>query len=222
MRILITGGAGFIGSHIAEIWQNKAEVIILDNLRTGRRENLENLKVNFVEGDIRERGLVFELTKGIDIIYHEAALVSVIESIQNPSLTEEINIYGLRILLEAARHNGVKRVVFTSSAAVYGDNGQEIQREEYRPRPLSPYAISKIVGEYYLEMYNALYGLSTVSLRNFNVYGPRQDPFSPYASVIPIFICRALQGKELIIYGDGEQTRDFIYVKDIAAANLMF
>lgn len=220
LRVLITGGAGFVGSHIAEAWQNDAEILILDNLRSGYRENIQGFKVRFVQGDITDPGLVDSLCQGIDLIYHEAALVSVVESIQKPVLTEQINIIGLLNLLESAKKHRVPRVVFASSAAVYGNNESPIQHEDLLPHPMSPYAVSKVGGEHYMALYSLLHGVSTVCLRNFNIFGPRQDPHSPYASVIPIFIGKALKNEDLVIYGDGCQTRDFIYVKDVAAANV--
>ena len=222
MRILITGGAGFVGCHIAEAWQNKAEIVVLDNLRSGYRENLQDLRVQFIQGDINNLQLVDELCRGVDIIYHQAALVSVVESIADPRTTEEINVIGWLNLLENARKHRVRRLVFASSAAVYGDNCCAKQVEEAKLDPLSPYAASKVAGENYLSIYQQLHGISGVSLRNFNIFGPKQDLSSAYASVIPVFINKALANEDLVIYGDGIQTRDFIYVKDVAAANLCF
>ncbi|MBI2251698.1 MAG: SDR family oxidoreductase [Armatimonadetes bacterium] len=220
MKILITGGAGFIGSHLAEHFQNE-EVIVLDSLRSGFKKNLKNFRVNFVNGSVADFNLVNQLMLNVDYIFHLAALVSVPESVQKPKETVEINTLGVLNVLEAARVNKVKKIVLSSSSAVYGDNPVVPKKEDMLPEPKSPYAITKLDGEYYLKMYHQEYGLETVSLRYFNVFGPRQDPKSQYAAAIPIFVDKALKGEDLTIFGDGEQTRDFIFVKDVVGANLL-
>lgn len=222
-KVVVTGGAGFIGSHIAEQWINDgAEVHVIDNLRSGFLSNLENLNgVIFHKGSVTDKSLVFDVLQDADYVHHLAALVSVPESIEKPYECVEINIIGLLNILEAARHYKVKKVVFSSSAAVYGDNEELPKTINSIPDPKSPYGITKLEGEYYLKMYNKEYGLGTVSLRYFNVFGPRQNPNSQYAAAIPIFIKKALADEPVTIFGDGTQTRDFIYVKDVVKANLL-
>lgn len=223
IKVLITGGAGFIGSHIAEEWINKgAKVIVLDNLKTGKVENLSHLKnIDFVQGDVCDESLVNKIVQDVDYIHHLAAMVSVPESIEKPKNCVEVNVNGLLNILEAAKNSNVKKIVFSSSSAIYGDNPNLPHVESFLPNPKSPYGITKLDGEYYLNMYAEIFGLKSVSLRYFNVFGERQNPFSQYAAVIPIFISKAIQEKDLLIFGDGEQTRDFIYVKDVVAANLL-
>ncbi|MFV0416885.1 MAG: NAD-dependent epimerase/dehydratase family protein [Chthoniobacterales bacterium] len=218
MKILVTGGSGFIGSHVVEHYQEQAEVIILDNLRTGHRSNLEGLKCTFIEGSILDRKLLDSIIENVDVVFHLAALVSVPESVEQPMETVNINISGLLNVLESARHANVRKLCFASSAAVYGENKESPKKESMTPDPRSPYAITKLDGEYYCDFYTRQSWLDTACLRFFNVFGPRQDPGSAYAAAIPIFIQRALENKLLNIYGDGEQTRDFIYVKDIVGA----
>lgn len=219
MKILITGGAGFIGSHIAELYQHKAaEIVILDNLRTGYRKNLEGLKHTFIEGSITDREKVREAVRGVDYIFHLAALVSVPESMAKPGECVDINVHGLLNVLEEASAAGVKKLVFASSAAVYGDNPVVPKLESMVPEPKSPYAITKLDGEYYLEMFRREGRLETAAIRFFNVFGPRQDPKGAYAAAVPIFIEKAVRGEDITVFGDGGQTRDFIYVKDIAGA----
>jgi UDP-glucose 4-epimerase len=218
MRILITGGAGFIGSHVAEHFQGQAEVRVLDNLRTGCRNNLDGLRVEFVEGSVTDREAVARAVRGVDYVFHLAALVSVPESMAKPAACVEINVNGHLNVLEAAAAAGVKKLVFASSAAVYGDNPPVPTVETTAPAPRSPYAVTKLDGEYYNAIHTREGRLDTVSARFFNVFGPRQSPSSAYAAAVPIFLERALRGEPLEIYGDGEQTRDFVYVKDIAAA----
>lgn len=222
-KVVVTGGAGFIGSHIAEQWlKDEAEVHVIDNLRSGFLSNLENLNgVIFHKGSVTDKSLVFDVLQDADYVHHLAALVSVPESIEKPYECVEINIIGLLNILEAARHHKVKKVVFSSSAAVYGDNEELPKTINSIPDPKSPYGITKLEGEYYLKMYNKEYGLGTVSLRYFNVFGPRQNPNSQYAAAIPIFIKKALADEPVTIFGDGTQTRDFIYVKDVVKANLL-
>ncbi len=215
MKVLVTGGAGFIGSHIVEYFQGKAEVRVLDNLRTGYRKNLDGLSHEFMEGSVLDKSAVENAVRGVDYIFHLAAMISVPESMQKPYECVDINVNGTLNVLEAASKAGVKKIVLASSAAVYGDNPTVPKIETLYPEPKSPYAITKLDGEYYLNMYSSEGKLEAASLRFFNVFGPRQDPNSAYAAAVPIFIERALKGEAITIFGDGEQTRDFIYVKDI-------
>ncbi|MHC1738795.1 MAG: NAD-dependent epimerase/dehydratase family protein [Ignavibacteriaceae bacterium] len=223
VKVVITGGAGFIGSHLVEEWISKnADVWIIDNLRSGKKQNLSHLSgYNLIEGSITDKELVFEALKGADYVHNLAALVSVPESVENPYECVEINVKGLLNLLEAAKFHNVKKVIHFSSAAVYGDNPDTPKTTDMKPEPKSPYGITKLDGEYYLNAYSENFGLSTLSFRCFNVFGPRQDPASQYAAAIPIFVSKALKNEDIIIYGDGEQTRDFIFVKDIVRANIM-
>jgi UDP-glucose 4-epimerase len=219
MKILVTGGSGFIGSHIVEHYQDKAqEIRVLDNLRTGYRRNLEGLDCTFIAGSITDRDTVARAVEGIDYIFHMAALVSVPESMAKPSECVDINVHGLLNILEAAATAGVKKLVFASSAAIYGDNPAVPKLETMLPEPKSPYAVTKLDGEFYLDLFNRERGLETAAVRFFNVFGPRQDPKGAYAAAVPIFIEKALKGEDITVHGDGEQTRDFIYVKDIVGA----
>lgn len=220
MKVLITGGAGFIGSHLAEHFQGKAEVRVLDNFRTGHRRNLDGLKVELIEGSILDRELVERAVRGVDYVFHLAALVSVPESVERPHECVALNVTGLLNVLEASAAAGVKKVCLSSSAAVYGNNPELPKREEMRPEPRSPYAVTKLDGEYYCQQFAETRRLETVALRFFNVFGPRQDPKGAYAAAMPIFMQQALAGEPLTIHGDGGQTRDFVYVKDIVAANV--
>ncbi|MEI6818630.1 MAG: NAD-dependent epimerase/dehydratase family protein [Verrucomicrobiota bacterium] len=219
MKILITGGSGFIGSHIVELYQDKAEEIrVLDNLRTGYRHNLDGLRHTFIEGSITDRELVKKAVQGVDYIFHLAALVSVPESMAKPGECVDINVHGLLNVLEEAAAAGVKKLVFASSAAIYGDNPTVPKVETMIPEPKSPYAITKLDGEYYLGMFQNEGKLETAAIRFFNVFGPRQDPKGAYAAAVPIFIEKAVNSEDITVFGDGGQTRDFIYVKDIAGA----
>jgi UDP-glucose 4-epimerase len=219
MKILVTGGSGFIGSHIVEHYQGKAEEIrVLDNLRTGYRKNLDGLTCTFIEGSITDRELVKQAVQGVDYIFHLAALVSVPESMAKPGECVDINVHGLLNVLEEAAAAGVKKLVFASSAAIYGDNPTVPKTETMLPEPKSPYAITKLDGEYYLNMFASEGRLETAAIRFFNVFGPRQDPKGAYAAAVPIFIEKAVKGEDITVFGDGEQTRDFIYVKDIVGA----
>ena len=218
MKILITGGAGFIGSHLAEHFHRRASVRILDNLRTGRRQNLEGLDIEFIEGSILDRKLLHTVMRDIDYVYHLAAMVGVPESVRQPHECVALNVTGVLNVLEAAADAGVRKLCFSSSAAVYGDNPIVPKREEMRPEPRSPYAVTKLDGEFYCRQFTETGRLDTVALRFFNVFGPRQDPAGAYGSVVPFFFQQALAGKPLTIFGDGGQTRDFIYVKDIVSA----
>lgn len=219
MKILVTGGAGFIGSHIVEHFQREVtEIRVLDNLRTGYRDNLEGLDCTFIEGSITDRDTVKRAVKDIDYIFHMAAMVSVPESMSNIHECIEINVNGLLKLLEEASAAGVKKIVFASSAAIYGNNPTVPKVETMYPEPMSPYAITKLDGEHYLEMFRNEGRIQTTSVRFFNVFGPRQDPNGAYAAAVPIFIEKAVKGEDITIHGDGGQTRDFIYVKDIVGA----
>ena len=220
MRVLVTGGAGFIGSHIVEHFSGAAQVRVLDNLRSGFRENLAKLDVEFIEGSITDRELVREAVKGVDYIFHLAAMISVPESMELPCECVEINTTGTLIVLEEAAKANVKKLCLSSSSAIYGDNPTVPKLETMLPEPKSPYAVTKLDGEYYCRMFAEQGRLNTVSLRYFNVFGPRQDPKSQYAAAVPIFIYKSLADEPITIFGDGEQTRDFIYVKDIVAANV--
>ncbi len=218
MRIVITGGAGFIGSHIVEHYCRNHEVVVIDNLRTGYKKNVEKFNIKFVKGSVENYNLVYTSLSGADYVFHLAALVSVPESIKNPVLTENINVIGTLNILNAAVKQKVKKVIFISSAAIYGNNPIIRKKEDMLPEPRSPYAITKLSGEYYCNMYKENYGLKTSVVRFFNVFGPRQDPTSQYAAVIPIFTSNAINRTALKIFGDGKQTRDFIYVKDVVTA----
>ncbi len=221
-KYLVTGGAGFIGSHISRtLLENGNKVRILDNFSSGKRENLRGLDVEIIEEDLRDASKVADAVKGMDIIFHEAAFVSVPESMEKPLECLDINVTGTSILFEAARKAGVKRVVVASSAAVYGDSEAYPLSEETPLRQLSPYATSKRVDEMYAELFTQQFGLEVAALRYFNVYGPRQRPDSMYAAAVPIFIRRMLDNKPITIYGDGGQTRDLINVRDVVQANLL-
>jgi len=220
MRVLITGGAGFIGSHIAEHFQGKAEVRVLDNLRTGYKRNLDGLNVEFLEGSVLDRNLLTEAMKDVDYVFHLAAMVSVPESMKEPIECVRLNTEGTLNVLETAAHAQVKKLCFSTSAAIYGDNPECPKRETMFPEPKSPYAVTKLDGEYYCQMFAREGWLPTACLRYFNVFGPRQDPKGAYAAAVPIFTAKAVANEPITIYGDGEQTRDFIYVKDIVAANV--
>ncbi|MDH7601678.1 MAG: SDR family oxidoreductase [Armatimonadota bacterium] len=221
---LVTGGAGFIGSHVVELLVSQGhDVRVFDNFSTGRLENLEAVsdRVEIIRGDIRDLSALETSMQGIDYVLHLAAEVSVVKSLEEPLYVNEVNVTGTLNVLAAAKNNAVKRVVMSSSCAVYGDTGRAKQSEDTIPAPLSPYGASKIAGEYYMSVFHTVYGLETVRLRYFNVFGPRQNPASQYAAVIPKFIDRILKGQDIHIYGDGEQTRDFVYVENVARANYL-
>ncbi len=226
MKLLVTGGAGFIGSHLAEELVRRGNyVIIVDNLSTGKMENIKELlgkdDTEFVQGSITDLPLLQRLFRDVEYVFHQAALARVPRSIEDPVSTNEANINGTLNVLVAAKENGVRKVIYASSSSVYGDNPTLPQREDLPPSPLSPYALTKLAGEYYCRIFRRIYGLSTVCLRYFNVYGPRQDHGSQYAAVIPLFIKRLSEGKPPIIFGDGKQTRDFTFVKDVVTANII-
>ena len=220
MNVLITGGAGFIGSHIVEHFQGKAQVRVLDNLRSGFKKNLDDFDCEFIEGSVTDREIVKEAVKGIDYVFHLAAMISVPESMTNPTGCVEINTQGTLVVLEEAAKAGVKKLCFSSSAAIYGDNPVVPKTEEMLPEPKSPYAVTKLDGEYYCQMFQTEGWLNTACMRYFNVFGSRQDPKSQYAAAAPIFIDKALKNEPITIFSDGEQTRDFVYVKDVVAANV--
>ena len=219
-KIVVTGGAGFIGSHIAEALAVEGnEVVIVDNLRTGNVAKLSGIKHTFINGDIRDLDCLCSAFQNVDTVFHLAAALSVPESMEKPVEYNDINGNGTLNVIKAAQQCGVRRIVFSSSAAVYGDNPELPKIETMTPEPLSSYAVNKLDGEYYLNIFKTK-KLSAVTLRYFNVFGPRQDPDSPYAAAVPIFIHRALKNQDINIYGDGQQTRDFVFVKDIVGANL--
>ncbi len=221
---LVTGGAGFIGSHIVDTLLKAGwDVRVLDDFSTGRRENLLGLtgSLEVFEGDIRDAGCLDKALPGVEFVFHQAAFVSVPQSMENPLACLDINVQGTANVLEAARRHAVRRVVLASSAAVYGDAEALPLGEETPLNPLSPYAASKRVDEIYAQLYTRSLGLEVVALRYFNVFGPRQRPDSPYAAAVPIFIRRYLDGKPVTVFGDGGQTRDLIYVGDVARANLL-
>jgi UDP-glucose 4-epimerase len=223
MRVLITGGAGFIGRHISEYFQDRAEVRVLDNLSCGFKSNLSGLNCQLIVGSIFDRDLVREAMKGVDFVFHLAAMTSVQESMQNPNECAKINTRGTAIVLQEAARAKVKKLIFSSSAAIYGDNPVIPKIESMPPEPKSPYATSKDEGERHCSAFTDEGGrLATVSLRYFNVFGPYQGPRSEYAAAVPAFIEKAIRNEGITIFGDGRQTRDFIYVKDVVAANAFF
>ena len=222
MKYLITGGAGFIGSHIARaLLEQGADVRVLDNFSSGKRENLMGLDVEVLEGDLRDASIVTRAVQGVEVIFHEAAFVSVPESMEKPQECLDVNVTGTSMLFEAARKAGVGRVVIASSAAVYGDSDAMPLVENTPLKQLSPYAVSKRIDEMYAELFTNQFGLEVAALRYFNVYGPRQRPDSMYAAAVPIFIRRMLDNKPITVYGDGGQTRDLINVRDVVQANLL-
>lgn len=222
MRYLVTGGAGFIGSHISrELLERGHSVRVFDNFSSGKRENLHGLDVEIVEGDLRDADAVAQAVKGIDVVFHEAAFISVPESMEKPQECFDVNVTGTSGLFESARRAGVRRVVVASSAAVYGDSDAYPLSEDTPLRQLSPYAVSKRVDELYAELFTGQFGLEVVALRYFNVYGPRQRPDSMYAAAVPIFIRRMLDDKLITIFGDGGQSRDLVNVRDVVQANLL-
>lgn len=221
---MVTGGAGFIGGHITELLVSEGhEVVVFDNLSTGRIDNLAAVadRIEIVQGDIRDVAALNDAMPGVDFVMHHAAEISNTKSIEDPAWANAVNVDGTLNVLISARHAGVKRLIMASSSAVYGDTGTQAQREDFLPHPLSPYGASKLCGEHYLSVFHQIYGLETVRLRYFNVFGPRQNPASQYAAVIPKFIDRIMNGQPLHIFGDGKQTRDFVYVGNVARANYL-
>lgn len=220
---LVTGGAGFIGSHIVDaLLEQDHQVRVLDNLATGKRENLAHVhgRIEFIEGDIRDRTTCGQVCAGVDYVLHQAALGSVPRSLADPLTSHEVNVTGTLNMLHAAHEAGVRRFVYASSSSVYGDHPVLPKVEENIGQPLSPYAATKAADEMYAKIFGRCYGLETIGLRYFNVFGPRQDPFSAYAAVIPLFVKALLNGESPTINGDGEQTRDFTYVANAVDANL--
>ena len=223
-RVLVTGGAGFIGSHLAErLCREGHRVRVLDNLATGKRENLGSLsdEIELVEGDVRSYEQVHRCMRGCELVFHQAALPSVPRSIQDPLTSHEANATGTLNVLLAARDEGVRRVIFASSSSVYGANRELPAREDAAALPMSPYGVAKLAAENYCRAFSEVFGLETVSLRYFNVFGPRQDPLSAYAAVIPRFATAMLDGRSPVVYGDGEQSRDFTYVDNAVEASLL-
>ena len=224
MNFLVTGGAGFIGSNIVEKLLNQGHSVkILDNFATGKKENISDFlsKIDIIEGDIRDYHIVIKSVEDIDVILHQAALPSVPRSVNNPITTNDVNVSGTVNLLNAAREKKVKRFIMASSSSVYGNNPELPKKESFYPNPLSPYAVSKLSGEYYLKVFSELYSMETIAIRYFNVFGPRQDPNSQYAAVIPKFINAIINDEQPIIYGDGYQSRDFTYIENVVEANIL-
>lgn len=223
-RYLVTGGAGFIGSHIAEALVRRGDQVrILDNLSTGSRGNLAGFadSVEFIEGDVADGTVVRQALEGVDYVFHQAALASVPRSVESPLDTHDACVTGTAVLLDAARRMGVRRVVFAGSSSAYGDQPNASKRESDLPAPLSPYAAAKLAAEMYCTAFYHTYGLETITIRYFNVFGPRQDPGSPYSAVIPLFITAMLSGRRPTIYGDGRQSRDFTFVENVVHGNLL-
>ena len=224
MKVLVTGGGGFIGCHLVErLLRDGHNVRVLDNFATGRRENLVGLldDVELVEGDMQSYERVHTAVRGCELVLHQAALPSVPRSVQDPLTSNASNVTGTLNVLLASRDEGVKRVVFASSSSIYGANPELPKHEDLIPLPISPYAVAKLAGEGYCRSFHEVFGLETVSLRYFNVFGPRQDPLSQYAAVIPNFITALLAGERPVVYGDGEQSRDFTYVENVVEGNLL-
>jgi UDP-glucose 4-epimerase len=223
-NVLVTGGAGFIGSHLVDsLVSAGCKVAVLDNLSSGNYANLKHLegKFAFYRDDIRNQRAISTAAEGCEVIFHLAAIVSVPQTIEDPVESDAVNDTGTLLVLDTARRKKARRVIFSGSCAVYGDDRRLPKQEDMNPKPQSPYAVQKLAGEYYARVYYELYGLEAVALRYFNVYGPRQDPLSPYSGVISIFMAKALHNEPAVIYGDGNQSRDFIYVQDVVRANLL-
>ena len=221
---LVTGGAGFIGSHLVEVLLHRGQKVrVLDNFSTGKRENLHGLmdQIELIEGDIRSYHIVREAVQGIDFVLHQGALPSVPRSINDPITTNEVNVGGTLNVLDASKDAGVKRVVYASSSSVYGPDPELPVREDMTPQPVSPYAVAKLTGEKYCHVFSRVYGLETVALRYFNIFGPRQDPNTQYSAFIPKFVVGIMNGQSLTIDGDGEQAKDFTYVSNVVEANLL-
>lgn len=225
-KVVVTGGAGFIGSHLAEeLTKSGYHVVIIDDLSTGKTDDIDSLllkkNTDFIQGTINDLDLLLKVFENAVYVFHEAAIPSVPRSINNPLASHEANMTGTLNVLMAARNNKVKKVIYASSSSVYGDTPTLPKTEDMLPRPLSPYAVTKLAGEYYCKVFQEVYGLATICLRYFNVYGPHQDANSQYAAVIPTFIKNIGEGKAPVIFGDGNQTRDFTFVKDVVKANII-
>ena len=224
-NIVVTGGAGFIGSNIARALSRKNNVIVIDDLSTGNFENIQDLinsqNITFVKGSVTDLKILQKTFRDMDYVFHQAAIPSVPRSVKDPIRSNNTNINGTLNVLVAAKNNGLEKVIYASSSSVYGDTTTLPKNENMNPCPLSPYAVSKLTGEYYCKVFTKIYDLPTISLRYFNVYGPWQDPVSEYAAVIPKFITWILTDKSPIIYGDGKQTRDFTFIKDVVNANIL-
>ena len=224
MRTLVTGGGGFIGSHLVErLLRDGHEVRVLDNFATGKRENLRGLggDIELVEGDVQSYERVHTAVRDCEVVLHQAALPSVPRSVQDPLTSNAVNVTGTLNVLLSARDSGVRRVVFASSSSIYGANPALPKREDMAALPMSPYAVAKLAGESYCRSFHQVFGLETVALRYFNVFGPRQDPLSQYAAVIPNFITAMLEGRRPVVHGDGEQSRDFTYIDNVVEANVL-
>jgi len=223
--VVITGGAGFIGSNLARELASGNRVVVVDDLSTGNLVNIQDLidskDIEFIQGSITDLGLLQETFKDVDYVFHQAAIPSVPRSVKDPITSNYANVNGTLNVLVAAKEDNVKKVVYASSSSVYGDTPTLPKKEDMKPCPLSPYAVGKLTGEYYCQVFDDVYGLPAVSLRYFNVYGPRQDPLSEYAAVIPKFITCILNEESPVIFGDGEQTRDFTFIKDVVQANIL-
>ena len=221
-KYLVTGGAGFIGCNLARFLLDKGhDVVVLDNFLTGKRENVSDIldRIDLVEGDIRDRDTVDRAISGCAAIFHEAALGSVPRSIDDPATSHDVNVNGTVTVLDAARAAGVKRVIFAASSSAYGDRAESPKHEGMVPMPISPYAANKIACEAYMQAYSAVFGMETLCLRYFNVFGPHQDPFGAYAAVIPAFVSQLLRGQRPVVFGDGEQSRDFCHIQNVCQAN---
>jgi UDP-glucose 4-epimerase len=217
-KYAITGGAGFIGSNLAQALSEENAVVVVDDLSSGRMENLAGIDVEFIKGSVTDLQLLRDAFEGVDCVFHLAAIASVQRSVEEPLKANEVNLDGTLNALVAARDAGVRKIIFASSAAVYGDSPELPKREDMTPDPKSPYAVTKIAGEHYAKVFQELYGLDAAALRFFNVFGPRQDPGSEYSGVISRFILALTEGEQPVIYGDGSQTRDFVFVKDVVRA----
>ena len=224
-KVVVTGGAGFIGSNLAKKLALNNKTIVIDDLSTGYLKNIQEEvdknQITFVKGSITDLDLLKEVFKNVDYVFHQAAIPSVPRSIKDPVLSNHANVNGTLNVLVAARDKNVKKVVYASSSSVYGDTPTLPKKEDMTPCPLSPYAVSKLTGEYYCKVFTGVYDLKTVALRYFNVYGPRQDPEGEYAAVIPKFIMKILDDKPPVVFGDGEQTRDFSFIDDVVQANIL-
>ncbi|HYW81513.1 MAG TPA: SDR family oxidoreductase [Thermoguttaceae bacterium] len=221
---LVTGGAGFIGSHIAEALVERGDKVrVFDNLSTGHLSNLDDFRdqIEFVEGDLTDADMVTQVVDGVDCIFHEAALASVPRSVEAPLATNAACVTGTVTLLDAARRAGVRRLVYAGSSSAYGDQPTSSKREVDLPAPISPYGAAKLAAEYYCRAFTGTYGFETVTIRYFNVFGPRQDPDSPYSAVIPLFLTALIEGRQPVIYGNGLQSRDFTFVANVVRANLL-